>query len=541
MQAAVPESPYRSEVGPDGVSTLRHYLRALWRRKWIGLVPVVVLPLVTLVGSLDQSPQYAVTADVLIDRQDAVVTSLIGQTPALDDVGRTMDTQSVIAREPALVERALAAAGVPRSATKQFLTKSGAFPVSNVLRFSVTDPDRARAARLASAYAREFVRYRRELDTAGLARTLADLRSRITRLEAAGQVGAPLYARLTEREQQLESLRALRTSNVSLVQLARGRDALELAPRPRRDIALSLVAGLVIGLVLVFLAESLSTRPRSEEEMEALLGMPFCGRLGPAARRAGGSSPPLLGDPGGPGADAVHTVRANLELANAAVGARTIMVTSLHAGEGVSAAAANLAVALARSGRHVAIVDLDLREPSLAALFGLDDRLGVTTLARGECEVSEALLPIPLTHADGSGSTAPASNGSGAVGALLEVVTAGPRSAHPTELLSSGALAAALAHMRQRAEIVLVVLPALLDVPDAALVSPRVDGLLLVLDPRRARRPELAEARRTLAAWPPAKLGFALTEGGGDATHPRLLRRAGPPARTGLAEPGRVA
>ena len=516
----------RSEIGPGGGSTLRHYLRTLWRRKWVALAPLVLIPLVTFVASHRQQALYEASADVLVNRQEVATTSLIGQTPALDDAGRTMDTQAQLARVPTVAVRTLAAAGLPGKPASALLNRSVVYPLADILRFTVDDPDPTLAPRLAAEYARQFVRYRRELDTAGLARTLEELELKIKGLESAGQASSPLYARLSDRQQQLESLEALRTSNISVVQTPGPGDTEQIAPRPLRNTALALVGGLVAGLILAFLSEALSTRPRSEEEIEALLGVPFLGRLRVGARPRGEASPSLLRDPGGPDADAFHTLRTNLELANSAVAARTIMVTSLQAGEGKSAAAANLAVAFARAGRHVVLVDLDLRKSSLTRLFGLDNRYGVTSVAPDGDEIAEALVPIRLEDLDERNTADTSNSGPGGLGALLEVVGSGPRPAHPTEFLSSNALAAVLADLKRRADIVLVDVPPLLEAPDAAALSARLDGLLLVVSSRRARRPTLADARRIIEPWPLAKLGFAIIESVDARPYVRPLHRA---------------
>ena len=308
IQAAVPADDNRTEVRPDGVSTLRLYVQAIWRRKWLVLVPLVLLPLVTLLASLRQPSVYEASADVLVNRQEAATATLIGQTPALDDPGRTMETQVLLASVPAVLERTIEAAGVTGLSPAALRKKSTVFPLADILRFVVSDEDPGQAARLASEYAREFVRYRRELDTVGLEATLAQVTRQIEQLEAAGNMNSPLYVRLADREQQLESLTALRTSNVSVVQTSTAGDAEQVAPRPRRNAALALVAGLVVGLILVFLWETLSTRPRSPQEFEDLLGMPFLARL-KAGR--GGSSLLTHAAIGGE-ADAVHTLRTNL-------------------------------------------------------------------------------------------------------------------------------------------------------------------------------------------------------------------------------------
>jgi len=537
IQAAVQADDHRTEVRPDGVSTLRLYVQAIWRRKWLVLVPLVLLPLVTLLASLRQPSVYEASADVLVNRQEAATATLIGQTPALDDPGRTMETQVLLASVPAVLERTIVAAGVTGLSPGALRKKSTVFPLADILRFVVSDEDPGRAARLASEYAREFVRYRRELDTVGLEATLAQVTRQIEQLEAAGNVNSPLYVRLADREQQLESLTALRTSNVSVVQTSTAGDAEQVAPRPRRNAALALVAGLVVGLILVFLWETLSTRPRSPQEFEDLLGMPFLARL-KAGR--GGSSLLTHAAIGGE-ADAVHTLRTNLELASSAVGgARKIMVTSARAGEGKSATTARLGIALARAGRHVTLVDLDLRSSALTRLMGLDDPRGVTSLVRGECELAQALVVIPLDQEDEPGGAAE-TNGRRDFGALLEVVGAGPLRGHPSEILSSTALASVLAELEHRADIVLVETPPLLDAPDAASVATRLDGLLLVVSSRDARGPTLADVRRTVDTWPLAKLGFALTEGGDERPYGRQLRWGRAPAPTRAGDPEHVA
>jgi Mrp family chromosome partitioning ATPase len=534
IQAADTVDDRPADAGPDGVSTLRHYLHALWRQRWLLLVPLVLLPVVTFVASVRQEAVYEASADVLVNRQEAATTSVIGQTPVLDDPDRTMDTQVLLASVPEVLERTIEAAGATDLSPTALLDHSTVFPLADILRFNVSDEEPGRAATLASEYARSFVDYRRELDTVGLESTLAQVRRQIAQLEAAGKVDSPLYLRLADREQQLESLKALRTSNVSVVQAPTAGDAEQVAPRPRRNAALALLAGLLIGLVLVFLRETLSTRPRSAQEYEALLGMPFLARL-----TSGPAGPAVLTQAAsGPEADAVHTLRANLELASSAVGARTILITSPHAGEGKSATTAQLGVALARAGRRVTLVDLDLRESALTQLMGLDSRRGITTLVRGDCELTEALVSIPLDQLDEQRAPA-ATNGRRDFGALLEVVGSGPRSGHPSEILSSKALAPILSELEQRADIVLVEAAPLLDAPDAASVAACLDGLLLVVSARDARGPVLADVRRTVDPWPLAKLGFGLTDGGDARPHGRQLRwgkATAPTTRVGDAE-----
>ena len=70
------------------------------------------------------------------------------------------------------------------------------------------------------------------------------------------------------------------------------------------------------------------------------------------------------------------------------------MITSAVDGEGKSTTIANLAVAHARAGLRVVLVDFDLRFPSLERLFGLEGRPGVTDVALGHVSLEEALAEI---------------------------------------------------------------------------------------------------------------------------------------------------
>jgi Mrp family chromosome partitioning ATPase len=477
---------------PEGVSTLRHYLLTLWRRRWLVLVPLVVLPLVVFVASKRQSPMYEVFADVLVTPQEVATTSLIGQTPAIDDPNRTMATNAQLARVPALLTRVLRAQGLDGPATV-FAANSFVYPVNDILRFGVDDEDPARAAALATEYARQFVAYRRRLDTAGLAGTLRDLGSRLTDLERQGRTGSGLYARLADRQQQLESILALRKSNVSLVRTATANQSEQIAPRPSRNASLGLAGGLVLGLVLAFLAETLSTKPRSPEEIEARLGLPLLARLGRTAEQ------PLAMDVAA--ADAFHRLRTSVELENRRVGARTVLVTDVADEDGRSAVVGWLGLALARARRSVALADFDLREGTLTRLFGLDDRRGITSLVSSGSDLDGAVVAVSVGGRDGPGDAA----------RTLEILPSGPTVSSPLETLGSPDVSRCLSELAERFELVLVDAPGLLRSADASALSSLVDGVLVVVG-ASAKRPTLAEARRELESWPAAKLGFALDE-----------------------------
>ena len=148
---------------------------------------------------------------------------------------------------------------------------------------------------------------------------------------------------------------------------------------------------------IAFLWETLDKRVRTEEEIERRLGLPLLSRLPEPARGAEKEARlTMIHDPQDAYAEAVRRLRTNLEFANVDRDARVIMVTSAVEREGKSTTIANLAVALARSGRNVALVDLDLRQPVLAKYFELQGQPGITDVVLERADLQTTITPIRL-------------------------------------------------------------------------------------------------------------------------------------------------
>ena len=101
----------------------------------------------------------------------------------------------------------------------------------------------------------------------------------------------------------------------------------------------------------------------------------------------------LLADPHGIHSEAYKKLRVSLDFANLDPQAQMLLVTSAVAQEGKSTTAANLAVAMAASGKNVILVDLDLRAPYLDRFFGLTGRPGVTDVILGQRDARRGARP----------------------------------------------------------------------------------------------------------------------------------------------------
>jgi Mrp family chromosome partitioning ATPase len=253
----------------------------------------------------------------------------------------------------------------------------------------------------------------------------------------------------------------------------------------------------------------------AQEIGERLGGLPLLARIPTPSRRLQRDQRLVMAEePTGVQAEAFRMLRTNLDFATLGRDVRSIMVTSAVEQEGKSTTVANLAVALARAGQRVVLVDLDLRRPFVEKFFKLEGP-GVTQVALGHVSLDEALSPVAIMDARSPGAAKANGNGNGnhggAVKGVLEVLPSGPIPPDPGEFVGTAALTEILEQLRHRADIVLVDAPPTLHVGDAMTLSTKVDGILVVTRMKVVRRHMLAELGRILAGSPTPVLGFIVT------------------------------
>lgn len=179
-------------------------------------------------------------------------------------------------------------------------------------------------------------------------------------------------------------------------------------------------------------------------------------------------------------AEQYRTVRLAIETSRREQGIRVVGVSSSGRGEGRTITAVNLAGALAQApDARVALVDADLRHPGVARALGLPPGPGLSSYLLDTTMTLDAIVGRPGTVA-------------------FAVVTAGPVSAMPYELLKSPRLAALFRALRERFDFVVLDTPPVLPFPDVGILRDAVDGFILVVRANRTPREMLRDSVNTI-------------------------------------------
>lgn len=413
---------------------LRDYLRIVRKRALLILLAGLLCPAAALVSSEATIPVYQATAKLLV-----VAKTDPGGGTASAYEGTLLSQQLVKSFAQILESRATAEAALrldPQPFTpRQLQARVHAEPVIDTLLIdlSVEDTNAARAKRLTNSVARAFI----------------------------------------DAVPRLQSGSALR---VTLVEPALTPTA-PIRPRTGFNVALGLLLGLVLGLGLAYLREFLDRSVKTPEELEAAVSAPVVGTIPPF--KASKQPIPVAEQPRTASAEAFRKLRTNFAFLGVDRESLCCVITSPSAADGKSTVTANLAIALAQAGQRVAVVDADLRRPALHNLFGLQQRVGTTTVLLDQAGVHDA-----LQH-PGAG--------------LPAILTSGQAPPNPSELLGSRHMEDLIAELRAAYDVVLIDCAPLLPVTDPMVVSRFADGILLIARAGKTTRDQ-AQAAKTACA-----------------------------------------
>lgn len=185
-----------------------------------------------------------------------------------------------------------------------------------------------------------------------------------------------------------------------------------------------------------------------------------------------------------------RTIRTNITFSMKDQDIKTILVTSSTPGEGKSTMAANLGVVFAQDGKRVLIIDADLHKPTFHYTFKLSNNIGLSNALEKKLPLTEV---IQETFIYG-----------------LSVITSGPMSPNPAELLSSQKMDTFIMDLKKDYDIIIFDAPPLLSVTDPLILSNKCEGTLLIVNSGVVEKEDVLKARAILTNSQTKILGVVL-------------------------------
>ncbi len=459
---------------------IRQWGRLVWRRKWLLLAIVIVIPVAVYVGSslLPKTYQSKATINVQPTAGASTLFSNVSSKSDTDEVQTLMGT-TVVGRRAARI------LGLPPSAAKELLTHISVAPTnpaetdSNFLTTTAQDSNAAMAADIANAFARAVAQTRTSNAIRNIDRSIATLTTQLK-----SSTDESFEEAIAAQLQELRGLRATQSGTTSIVEIATPA-ATPIAPRPKRNTVIALILSLLIAAALAPLLDRLDRRIREPGEMEELLDAPVLAMIPDDA---------FPGHPPGLHVrESFQTLRASLTYFNVDRSLSTLVVASPIQQDGKTTVAVNLALAYALDERDVVLVDGDLRRPQVAARLGKDVEFGLDSVLVGERTLEETLVNVDA----GAGR--------------LRVLPGAAPPPNPAVMLGSQRMRSLLAELSEQVDMVVIDTPGLLAVSDAIPLFNQVGGTVIVSRLNKTPKDAVRRAKQVIDAAGGTVLGSVVT------------------------------
>ena len=210
-------------------------------------------------------------------------------------------------------------------------------------------------------------------------------------VESSGKV----YNNLLQRLEEVNVASAANTSSISIVEPAITPIG-KYRPRPKINILLGLLSGLILGLAFAFLRESLDQSIKSTEDLERITGLPVLGMIPRVTKSSMKKQLDMIAHkvPHAPVSEAYRILATNIRLMFSNEDEHVMLITSIHSGEGKSTTATNIACSYSQMGKKVLLVDADIRNASLHTKLGISNKLGLSHYLKGESDLVGITQPV---------------------------------------------------------------------------------------------------------------------------------------------------
>jgi non-specific protein-tyrosine kinase len=440
---------------------LRHYFAIVWRWAWLIVLATVLASVAAFIASQFMAPIYQASSTLMVNEapgsQAADYTAILTSQRLAQTYAQMLTKKPVLSEVISRLELNLSTADLKEMITIQ--------PVrdTQLIDILVEDYFPNRAAAIANTIGVVFADQNKAMQEARYANTKESLKLQLDeiqvqindtenailamvdgtqaerdRLEFTLLQFRQTYTSTLQSYEQVRLAEAETISNVIQVELADS-PTTPIRPRTLMNTALAGVVGAMLAVGVIFLVEALDDTIRGTEAIQQALELPVLGVIRKFDK----------------------ALRTNIQFTSVDFPISSILVTSPSPEDGKTTVAINLSIVLAQGGKKVALIDADLRRPRVHERMRVSNRWGLTSLFMNEDIHLESAL-----RKDGSSG--------------LSVITSGILPPNPAELLGSEKMQLIIEELKTQVDIIVIDSSPLTAVTDSAVLSKRVDGVILV-------------------------------------------------------------
>ena len=344
------------------------------------------------------------------------------------------------------------------------------YPAARAVKDQLDTLDRSIAAEESRVVSNVRAKYREAADREGQLRATVDgLKGRLAQQDR-DSIQMNIYQREADTNRQLYDALLQRYKEIGVAGVgASNVTIVDPATPPKRPSEPSMLVNLVLGLALgalaagiaVIIVEQIDEGFREPGDIATQLGIPL---LGAVLEEDHNVELAEMLDPKTNLSESYLAIRTSLGFVTDHGVPRSIMTTSTREAEGKTTTNAAMAIALARQGRKVILIDADMRSPSIHEVFGIPAGPGLSNYLSGDEHLDT------LIHE----TTQP----------YLAVMQAGPVPPSAAELLSTDRMERLIKLLGERFDHVVIDSPPVLGLADAPLLARMVEGCILVVESR---------------------------------------------------------
>ncbi|MFC1804988.1 polysaccharide biosynthesis tyrosine autokinase [Candidatus Omnitrophota bacterium] len=348
-----------------------------------------------------------------------------------------------------------------------------------------------------------------------------------SRLSREAEVSKKLYMMLKEKLEEARITEAQKINDVSIVNPAVFPGG-PIGTQKETGIIIGALLGLILGIALAFVRESMDTSIGTIEDVEGTVKLSVLGIIPSIVHKVSKRRSifikvrnrffPSQNDPddevyirmishhesASPVSEAFRNIRTNLKLDPTR---KTILVTSAAPREGKTTVLVNLGLTVAQTGAKTLLVSTDLRRPALARTFGIEREPGLSEALIGAVKLDDALRNVTdimlgsigvdhIIKSPGLGN--------------ISILPSGQLPNNPAEILESEKMHGLIEELKKRFDFVFFDSPPILPVTDASLLAPKLDGVVLCYEMGRTSRDALIRAKMQLQTVGAKILGVVL-------------------------------